>query len=267
MRIREAWESSGLERIDAEVLLSELLGRDRTWVFAHPDHNLSTEESEVLHGWIARRKGGEPLAYVLRRKEFFGRPFLVDERVLIPRPETEQLVAIALDLLRAPRIHEESRDIGSRIAAYAHCWRAQEAHSVVDCGTGSGCIAVTLACERPDLSVIAIDASDDALLVARENVMRHRVEERVHLRRGNLLDAVEKEREPFLAVANLPYVPERYELPADVQREPRQALFGGSEGLDFLLPFVEQARAHPACIGCVLECREDQVPRLRTRIR
>lgn len=204
-------EAAGVEtaRLDAEVLLAAVLGCSRAQLLARLHDSVGRREAVAYRGLIARRAQGEPVAYILGRREFYGREFFVDRRVLIPRPETELLVERALALLEG-----RSNPL------------------VADIGTGSGAIAVTLAAERPDARVIATDISAGALEVARLNAERHGVIDRVEFRQGHLLEPLD---EPVdLICANLPYVGtnEAGVLPRDVvQYEPHEALFAGPEGL------------------------------------
>ncbi len=262
MQIKDVWEQTEIAREDSEVFLSTLLQQDRSWIFAHPDDDISSMHAEILESWMKRRQAGEPLAYILLWKEFFGRAFSVDPRVLIPRPATEGLVELALEMMEADSPARCERSVDSGIVAYGERWCRDDVQCIADIGTGSGCIAVTIACERPSRRIIASDTSDDALQVARENAIRHGVEERIEFRNGHLLQPLRAETNSFLIVANLPYVPEHHAIPRDVTCEPTSALFAGSDGLDLLLPLVRQAREHPACVGLVVECREDQLSRL-----
>ncbi len=259
MRIKDVWEQGGIGRADGEILLSHLLGQDRSWIFAHSEREIPPEHIPTLNEWMERRKDGEPVAYILHQQEFFGRTFTVNSNVLIPRPSTEGLIELALEMADATATGEVLKEIDAGIVAYGERWRDDAVTTIVDIGTGSGCIATTLACERPTFKIIATDVSDDALRIARENASRHKVSDRIDIRKGSLLAPLRDQRDPFLLVSNIPYVPERYDLPREVSFEPRVALFGGPDGTDLLLPLVFAARKHPACIGFVVECREDQV--------
>jgi release factor glutamine methyltransferase len=176
---------------------------------------------EASTGLIERRAHSEPLAYLLGSVEFYGRPFAIDRRALIPRPETELLVERALRVL--------AEEQGSPL--------------VVDVGTGSGCIAATLALEAPHVRVVGSDVAANALGLAAENVRRHALECRVPLVRGNLLSWLRAT--PRLIVANLPYVPRAAlaELPVDVRCfEPLPALDGGPDGAELIVGLLDQAR-------------------------
>jgi release factor glutamine methyltransferase len=193
---------------DVDLLLADELGRPLTFLIAHHQQPLEPASLERFVQRLQRRFAGEPLQYIRGRCEFYGREFLVDPRVFIPRPETEFVVEAAIDHL--PR-----------------------GGSAIDVGTGSGCIALTLACERPDLRVAAVDVSVAALAVASAN--RQRLGARVSLLGSSLMESV---RATFDAViSNPPYVPdEEFEhLQREVRlHEPRLALTTGPQGLEVI---------------------------------
>lgn len=202
----------GTGRLDAAFLLAHAGGVSRAEMLAHRDRPLEDETARRFEDLVARRERGEPLAYVTGEAGFYGRMFGVDRRVLVPRPETELAIEWAVRHLRA---------IGA------------ERGSAADVGTGSGAIAVTLACELPELNVYAADVSQDALAVARRNAARNDVFQHVTFLQGDLAEPL-LPYAPFDAlVANLPYVPSD-EVPAPpdpVSFEPRLATDGGTDGL------------------------------------
>ncbi len=207
-------------RLDAQILLSHMLHVDRSTLYAYPERTLTPEQEQQFLTLIERRSHGEPVAYLTGHKEFYGLDFLVDKRVLIPRPETELLVEAALKVCR-------------------QMMAAGRTPIVADIGTGSGVIPVTLAVLEPRLLYLyASEVSTGALEVAYLNCQRHHVEDRVRLLHGDLLAPLP---EPVdLLTANLPYVgtDEMDELPPDVRAyEPRLALFSGPDGLDLLHRF------------------------------
>jgi len=187
---------------DVDLLLGDLTGRSLPWLLSHGDE---TADEAALDALLARRYAGEPIQYIRGRCEFYGREFIVDDRVLIPRPETELLVEATLD-------------------------RAPHGASIVDVGTGSGCIALTLALERPDLRVLGVDKSIAALAVAKRN--RERLQANASLVSSDLLDAI---RAADVIVSNPPYI-----AAADVETlatevrdfEPRIALTPGPLGTE-----------------------------------
>ncbi len=194
--------------LDAQLLLAFVLKRKKEWVLAHPENHLSASELTAFEDNLGRLVSGEALPYLLGSWEFFGRPFHVTPDVLIPRPETELLVESALDFLRS----------------------RPKARLCADIGTGSGCIAITLAMEIPDLHVIAVDVSPSAMEVARGNVRMHGVDDRVTLIVSDLLHPFDFRFD--LICANLPYIPsQRLERLVVADREPNLALDGGREGL------------------------------------
>jgi release factor glutamine methyltransferase len=208
-------------RRDVAVIGRALLGWDEArWLVAQ-SQPVPSDFPARLAPLVARRASREPVAYLLGEREFYGRSFVVSPAVLIPRPETEGLVEAVLGLLATDN--------------------ARPAR-VLDIGTGSGCLAITLALERPDVAVIATDVSRDALAIARANAARHGVDARVEFREtafaGDLVDAVD------LIVTNPPYVAEhdRGALSPDVRDyEPSLALFGGDDGLDVIRALVPHA--------------------------
>jgi len=216
-------------RLDAEVLLAYGLGKDRAWLYAHPEYALAPDQLGDYQALIARRAAHEPVAYLTGHKEFFGLDFVVTPGVLIPRPETEQLVEIALQILEAEA--------------------CPDTIAIADVGTGSGAIAITLAMHVQAAHIFAIDVSAAALAAARHNAVRHGVAGRVDCLQGDLLAPL---RGAFhLIVANLPYL-SRADLaaaPPEVARwEPRLALEGGPDGLAVIRRLLAAAanRLHPA---------------------
>lgn len=226
-------------RLQAELLLAHSLQTTRTMVLARLDETVTPEVAARYAANVARRAKHEPLAYILGHQEFFGLDFIVDRRVLIPRHETEIMVELALNRARhAPNTSPV----------------------IVDVGTGSGAVALTLAYHLSQARVFAIDQSPDALQVAQMNAAQLHLQERVIFLQGNLLEPL---TEPFdLLVANLPYIPtERLaRLPREVRAfEPRSALDGGEDGLVFVQQLLGQLKFHAARGATVLlEISEEQ---------
>jgi len=220
----EDFSRRGIEsaRLDADLLVAHALGVPRVNLYLDLDRPLVAEELASIRGLVPRRRAREPIAYILGQREFYGRPYQVSPAVLVPRPETELLVERAL-----ASVPDDGR--------------------VLDLCTGSGCVAVTLACERERLLVVATDVSRDAAAVARRNSADHEVTERVDVRVGDLYAPVESEA-PFDAIlANPPYVTEGEleELAADVRdHEPHLALLAGGDGLDVIRKIIEGAASH-----------------------
>jgi release factor glutamine methyltransferase len=213
-RLREAARASGANPRDVDVLLADVTGRSQAWLFAHGEECIDPSAVEEL---VARRMRGEPLQYIRGHTEFFGREFVVDDRVLIPRPETELLVEAAI--ARAPH--------GAR---------------VLDVGSGSGCIAISLERERPDLDVTSIDLSVAALAVAGHNARVH--QSRVRFAASDVFNAIRSEFE--LIVSNPPYIAMAdYErLESEVRdHEPRGALTPGPHGTEVIERILEARRA------------------------
>ena len=220
------FRARGIEspRLDAEVLLARALGTTRIQLVIDSKRPLAPDELARMREMVRRRRGREPVAYILGEREFYGRMFRVDKRVLVPRPDTETLVDVAL---------ARTREVSLSMRALDLC-------------TGSGCVAITLARERPTSSVFAGDVSADALAVARGNALRLGAYN-VALREGDLFGAVDPGRRFDLITANPPYIPsgDLPTLQADVRdHEPRLALDGGADGLALLRRVIEGAPAH-----------------------
>jgi release factor glutamine methyltransferase len=222
----------------AELLLMHVTGHDRAWLYAHPESALNAEQQRAYAALVGRRAGGVPVQYLTGRQEFWGLEFEVTPDVLIPRPETEHVVEVAL----------------SRLGA-----RCKQPLAIADVGTGSGCLAVALASELPQARVVATDISPAALAVARRNVARHGVAGRVECLEMNLLSSylaapLTSPAAPVfradgrfdLIVSNPPYIglEESAELPREVrEHEPEQALFAGPHGLEVYPGLIAQAGA------------------------
>ncbi|MGC1106571.1 MAG: peptide chain release factor N(5)-glutamine methyltransferase [Candidatus Acidiferrales bacterium] len=212
----------------AELLLMHTLGRDRAWVYSHPEASLDGEASRKFFELVAQRASGVPTQYLTGKQEFWGLEFEITPAVLIPRPETEHVVEVAME-----RLGEERRKENLRIA---------------DIGTGSGCIAVALAHELRGAEILATDISGAALEIARRNAKRHGVSERIRFVECDLLDAAAAEERRFdLIVSNPPYVAraEELQLPKEVrEHEPREALFGGVTGPEIYARLIAEAAQH-----------------------
>lgn len=208
-------------QLDAEALLAHTMGRERSWFYLYPQAELAGDQAEMFFSLIARREQREPVAYLTGEKEFFGLAFQVNPAVLVPRPETELLVETAIQLATAQ--------------AYL---------SIVDVGTGSGCIAVSLAAYLPQARLWAIDLSEQALQVAAQNAARRQLEARLTFLAGDLLSPLPNPVD--LIVSNPPYVrgPELaapFTTPEVHQYEPRLALDGGESGLEVIARLLAQA--------------------------
>ncbi|MGH9650423.1 MAG: peptide chain release factor N(5)-glutamine methyltransferase, partial [Terriglobales bacterium] len=232
MQLRQALNSAvdrleaalvGSPRMNAEVLLMFVLACDRAYLYAHPERELTAEESARYDEALAERSTGKPSQYITGHQEFWGLDLVVTPAVLIPRPETEHVVETVLDLARGvkqPRM--------------------------VDVGTGSGCIALALAHELQQAEIRACDISAEALEVARANAVRLELAGRVHFFESDLLAALPAEPAFDFVVSNPPYVGESE--PEKVQREvrefePKVAVFAGEKGLEVYQRLIPQARA------------------------
>jgi release factor glutamine methyltransferase len=241
----------------AELLLLHVFGRDRTWLYAHPEEVVSDENAQRFFALIARRAAGEPTQHLTGKQEFWGLEFEVTPDVLIPRPETEHVIEVALDRLAVRELRAGRRQTTTG-----------EGFWIADVGTGSGCIAIALAKELPGAKFCATDISQKALVVARRNAARHSVADRIDFIESNLLNAfsvvgaqhaapllgkdaphesrvtIHESRSFDLIASNPPYVGRREAatLPREVrEHEPEVALYGGEEGYELYAALIAQA--------------------------
>ena len=277
-QLREAHVASFT--LAAELLLLHVLGRDRTWIYSHPEEQVSPADADRYFALLARRAAGEPTQHLTGKQEFWGLEFEVTLDVLIPRPETEHLIEVALDRLAVREIRAGRKQT-----------LTGEGLHVADIGTGSGCIAITLAKELPAATIFATEISPAALAVAQRNAARHSVADRIHFIESNLLEKVstvgaryimplrshganpEVHESPVtshqsplldLIVSNPPYVGlrEKETLEGEVRdHEPEVALYGGEEGYEFYADLIAQSAAHlkPGAL-LVLELGHNSLP-------
>lgn len=200
-------------RLDALVLLEHVLQTSRATLLAHPEIDLPATTLAKLTALLNQRLDGVPIAYILNKKEFYGREYLVNEHVLIPRPETETIIDMVKDLhFEAPRI--------------------------VDMGTGSGCIAISLALEIAHSKVTATDVSSEALIIAKQNAKA--LGARITFKHGDLFGPIAGKKFDIVC-SNLPYVPDGLITSEEIEKEPKLALFSGADGLEHYRRFFAQA--------------------------
>ena len=209
-------------RLNAEHLLAQVLGRTRMELYLEFERNLVETELAMLRELVRRRGQGEPLQHLLGTVEFCGHIFLCDKRAMVPRPETEELVELLI------------ADCGLQIAD----------SKVVDVGTGAGVIALSLAAKFPEAEIVAVDLSDEALALARENAERLGLSARIQFAKSNLLAEVDGVFD--LMIANLPYIStqDRHLLSREVLHDPEIALFAGAKGDELICALIEQAPPH-----------------------
>jgi len=214
-------------RLDAELLLSHVLDRNRVWLITHFHDTLGEEALKVFEGLVLRRAQHEPLQHILGKQEFWGLDFKVTPNVLIPRPETELIIESALGI--AKHLHGPI--------------------TMIDLCTGSGCIAVCLSHELASARVLATDASPGALVIARENAARHNVSDRITFLHGDLfapLEMLDIREQIDIIVTNPPYIPsgDLSTLQPEVRDfEPEMALIAGPEGIEIATAIIRQAPA------------------------
>lgn len=202
----------GTARLDCLVLFEDCLGVDRAQLLAHPETSLSVAQVSQLNQYVERRAQHEPLAYIRGKTEFYGRNFIIDHRVLEPRPESETII----ELLKALALPAKPR--------------------IVDVGTGSGALAITAKLELATAEVTGIDVDPGCLKVAKQNAQKHAVQ--LTLLKSNLLEQLTVSADVLLC--NLPYVPDDFHINEAALHEPKLAIFGGPDGLDLYRTLFEQ---------------------------
>jgi release factor glutamine methyltransferase len=214
-------QKHGMDKLDARMLLLHALGKpttDMAWLVAHDKTPVSTLQADAFSALCARRRAGEPVAYIVGHKEFYGLQLSVDKRVLDPRADTETLVEWVLELVKVP-----------------------ESQRILDLGTGSGAIALAIQSKRPNVHVSATDASADALAVARANAARLNLP--IDFYQGSWLQAVLGQRFDII-VSNPPYIEAADPHLAALHHEPLNALASGADGLDDIRQIIQEAPAH-----------------------
>ena len=253
-------------RAAAEILLAHTLGVSRLDLYLRYDQPLNADELTRFKALVVRRREGEPVAYLTGHREFWSLDIQVNPAVLIPRPETETLVAAALEAAKSPGAglkpaptpeqHPITQNLTTKTSPL---WGAEV-------GVGSGAVVIALAKELPQMAWVGLDTSDAALAVARDNAQRHGVLHRVHFLQADLLNALKPSAAFALLVANLPYVPraEWERLPREIKAfEPPGALLGGEDGLDLIRPLIRQAQHYVKGGGWVLlEVGDQQAPQV-----
>lgn len=238
---RSLLPNSTSAKLDLEILLQLLLSVGRSYLYAHGDAVLTEEQYQGLLNFISRRQQGEPIAYIVGHQEFWSLDFIVNQSVLIPRPETELLVETALSLLKS---HAK----------------------VLELGTGSGAIAISIAHERPDCDMTAIDLSQNALHVASENAKRL-LPHAIHCIQSNWFDALPNEKFDLI-VSNPPYIAEGDEHLQALSYEPQAALVSGEDGLHAIRAIIAEASHHLLHGGyLLLEHGYDQADSVRNIFR
>ncbi len=218
--------------LDSLVLLGDALKTDKSHILAHPEIVIQMKQLASLNNQIERRKNHEPLAYIRGKSEFYGREFKVNKHALEPRPETETMVDLLKQILNSQKPSLKEDDPLTE--------KNNVISIIVDVGTGSGCIGITVKLECPGIEVVATDISMTCLKIARQNAQNLGAD--VEFFQGNLLKTLPSTvyRLPSILVANLPYVPDAHTINQAAMQEPKLAIFGGSDGLDLYRQLFEQ---------------------------
>jgi len=228
-------EKSGSPILDTQILISHILKKDSGWLFAHLEHEISDDDIKKIDKLVSRRAKGEPIAYILGHKEFFGLTFLVNKKVLIPRPESEFFVDHALAWLKQVDASQSSNDEKA-------CSTNQ--FTILDIGTGSGNIIISIAKNFPNANFFASDISAEALKVAKKNANNHKINN-IKFVYSDLFKNRLLHRQFDLIIANLPYVPEN-ERDISTKFEPCNAIFAKDNGTGVMKKFLLEAKKHIA---------------------
>jgi len=244
-------------RLDAELLLSRVLGKPLTFLLAHDETEIGFFTLWRYRRLVAKRKTGIPIAYLLGHKEFYFLDFEVNKHVLIPRPDTEILVDSVVSYLNDQLPRPYRTGTLGRAMTNDQC----NEPLLLDIGTGSGCIPISILKNVEGLKAVATDISSKALSVAKRNVAKHHLKSRIRLFRSNLMESIPDSvfhGKEVVLTANLPYIPVAMELTPETKFEPTLALYGGMDGLDIYRKLLEQCRKiQPKAI--FLEAFSDQI--------
>jgi release factor glutamine methyltransferase len=202
-------------RLDSQLILAHVLNKPRTWIMSHGEFILTSTQIKQIESFAKLRLANTPLSYILKQKEFYGRTFYIDKRVLVPRPESEQLITSVLKLLPKKPL------------------------SIIDLGCGSGVLGITAKLENPNWSVTLSDVSRQAIKVAEHNIKHFNLSSQISTIQCDLLP---KSPSFDVLIANLPYVPDSLVKKPDISKEPKKALFAGKDGLDVYRQLFEQLR-------------------------
>jgi release factor glutamine methyltransferase len=215
-------------RLDCLIMLEDAVGKDRSWLLAHPEFIVQGAALSKLEKRITRRAKHEPLAYIRGKSEFYGREFIISSDTLQPRPESETMIDLLKKLIHIPQ-NPPLLQVGS----VTDGGNVKGLIIIIDVGTGSGCLGITAKLEFPDMSVIATDINAECIKIAKQNAKRLDVD--VKFFQGDLLLPIQSLEFTFqdsIVMANLPYVPDGHTINKAAMFEPKIAIFGGSDGLD-----------------------------------
>lgn len=249
--------SSSIDRLDAELILASIFDKDRTFLHAHADEELTAEQQKVVDGMLLRRQKHEPLAYILGYKEFYGHKFYLTRDVLIPRPETEALVDIASELYQKLSTNAVKPAKTTRTAKAVQTIQSGEPIKILDLGTGSGCIALSLASKlsqstknhaepETNIQIVASDISAKALACAEYNAQKLQIKS-ISWVKSNLLKSKAFKNQTFdIIVANLPYVDKAWPWidKNTLKYEPKLALYASNYGLGLIKNLIDKAPKH-----------------------
>jgi release factor glutamine methyltransferase len=226
-------------RLDALVLLEDVLGQEKAWLLAHSENELTSQQVNKLASFLKRRVKHEPLAYIRGKSEFYGREFLVTPATLQPRAETETMIDSLKNLIAQIQNPKSQKPYLLEVKPHT-----DKEVILVDVGTGSGCLAITAKLEFPKAEVYATEINKDALAIARKNASK--LEADIHFLEGNLMEPIfPLHSPPLVLLCNLPYVPNGHTINQAAMQEPEIAIFGGLDGLVLYRELFAQIKQGP----------------------
>ncbi len=241
-------------RLDSLLILEKITNKDKAYILAHPEQMLTDIQMSQLTILCQKRLSGQPVAYLLGNKEFYGRKFLVDERVLIPRPDSEMVIDQLKNILQN-KTHV-AEDGPPQHGNGNRQW------NLLDVGTGSGCLAITAKLELPNIDVIASDISNDVIDLAKTNAKNLQAD--INFIQSDMFSNITGKFD--IIIANLPYVPDGFDVSNDVKAEPAMALYSGIGGLDhirrFMSEYREYANTHTVVLLESLAIQHQQITKL-----
>ncbi|MBN2087187.1 peptide chain release factor N(5)-glutamine methyltransferase [Candidatus Peregrinibacteria bacterium] len=229
--------SSNSARLDAEILLSYILNRPMTFLLAHDDSEIGYFKLRKFKNLVEKRKGGIPVAYLTGHREFYGLEFEVNKNVLVPRPDTEILVDSVISYLK---LEEQRTKLKKNHKSQITNHKSQ---ILLDVGTGSACIPISILKNVPEIQAIVTDISGSAIKVAKRNISKYKLKSRIDIIKSDLIASIPiqllKDKQVILT-ANLPYIPEQFQIDPSTKFEPSVALYGGEDGLDIYKRLIKQ---------------------------
>ena len=258
MNLQQLLANTTVDTLDVEVLIAHVLQKNRSFIKAYPEHEPTKNQIKQIQHYLTRASNNEPIAYILGTKEFYGRDFVVTADTLIPRPCTETLIEAVLNNFTQTAVCNKTTAIDNNIVCWEWIWGIEPLETVIDVGTGTGVIGITIGLEAT-MSVICTDASKAAVEVCKQNIKAHNLNNNITAICEADFDTVKTYNKPFVVVSNPPYIPVSNLAEDSVHNyEPHEALYAGKEGIDVVLHLIQAARNNKYCQGVIIECQAEQ---------